>query len=172
MINDWLIQNLGLTFAQLSVILGFLASISLNIYQARDRISAKTIALNNATIKNLEIALAETRQEKTKHDAEKDAVEKKVCAKDLEISLLNGEKLALNAEVSGLVAHIENTPQLVWWNNVYKEALPRHTDKPRWFCAECWDKRRVYSELQTGKSVGHSRGKCIKPECKNYNVYQ
>lgn len=56
--NAWLIAKLGMTFSQFGTLLGFLGSVALNIMQYKDRLAARTIALNNATIKSLETSLA------------------------------------------------------------------------------------------------------------------
>ncbi len=81
--------------------LGLLGSVIVNLYLIRDRLSAKTIALNNATIKNLETSLA----------AERLALAKAVS--DAERSRSNAEKQQIERELHSVNTSSRNSLPLV-----------------------------------------------------------
>lgn len=141
--NDWLVANLDVTFKDFSVLVTLLGSLVLNVCLVLDRRAAKTIALNNATIKNLETSLASLRLSLA------NAISQAECAKgDAERTQNDLENVSagvveLHDKISELEKFISERPSLVrWGETMYREAFPSDPEHPILYCAACWDEKR------------------------------
>lgn len=164
---EWLKDLLPYLSPLFGVVLGWLG--------ARN---TKAFAIRDATIKHLELLLSESRRGSAEAVAAKERVdrdceeyEKRAAVYRDEIAKRDTKISGLLADVSGLKAHIDSHPPLLWWNGSYREAEPKDGKKPRWFCAECWEKRHVYSELtKIHGDPSHDIGACRQSDCTEYNI--
>lgn len=163
---DWVKDLLPYISSFGGVVVGF--------YMARN---TKALAIRDATIDHLKLLLEDSRNVEARIKAEKEAAQNQYEDKERRAAIdrdklvdREAEIAALTAKIIDLNGHIESHPPLVWWNGVYKEA--GNKDTPRWFCAECWDRRSLYSELAKNPRMSERFGACKNENCSKFNVYQ